>query len=176
MTVEDHVEIDSDLFRQVLGQFPTGVTVIASLVDGDPVGLTIGSFFSISLKPPLVGFCVGVGSTSWPLIERSGGFAISVLADDQADVCRELAARRPEKFAAWAWTSGPIRGAPFLDGALAHIECDLSTSHLAGDHWIIVGLVRHLSLHRNDTGPLSFWRGGFGRHEPLGAAAKQHTS
>lgn len=167
ITVDNQVEIDPALFRQVLGQFPTGVTVVASIADGDPVGLTVGSFFSISLDPPLVGFCVGTGSTSWPLIARSGVFAISVLADDQVDVCRALATKEPNKFATLRWSPGPLLGAPVIDDALAHIECELETRHATGDHWIVVGRVRHLTTRRHDIGPLSFWRSGFGSHRPL---------
>lgn len=162
MPVENQFEIDPGLFRQVLGQFPTGVTVVASIENGDPVGLTVGSFFSVSLEPALVGFCVGTGSTSWPLIERSGVFAVSVLADDHVDVCRTLATKEPNKFAKLAWSPGPVTEAPLIDGALAHIECTLETRHAAGDHWIVVGRVHRLTAERNDIGPLLFWRGGYG--------------
>ena len=136
---------------------------MASIADGEPVGLTVGSFFSVSLDPPLVGLCVGVGSTSWPVIDRTGHFGVSVLADDQVHVCGALATKEPDKFDALAWSPGPATGAPLIDAALAHIECDIDTRHPAGDHWIVVGRVRHLTVHRNDAGPLSFWRGGFGR-------------
>src|SRR5581483_8275696 len=160
-------DVDAALFRRVLGSFPTGVTVVASTTENEPVGLTVGSFFSVSLDPPMVGFCVGTNSTSWPLIERSGVFAVSVLADDQVDICRMLATKEANKFATLTWSPGPVTGAPLVAGALAHIECQLETAHAAGDHWIVVGRVRDLVAGRSDGGPLSFWRGGFGRHEFL---------
>jgi 3-hydroxy-9,10-secoandrosta-1,3,5(10)-triene-9,17-dione monooxygenase reductase component len=140
---------------------------VASVADGEPVGLTVGSFFSVSLDPPLVGFCVGTGSTTWPAIARSGVFAVSVLAHDQAEVCRTLATKEPNKFATLAWSAAPTTGAPLINQALAHIECEIETRHQAGDHWIVVGRVLHLSVHRDDAGPLSFWRGRFGRHQSV---------
>ena len=91
--------IDQARFRQVLGHFPTGVTVITSEAEGARVGLAVGSFFSISLDPPLVGFCVGHQSTSWPKIREAGRFCINILGHDQEDVCRVFAGKGEDKFA-----------------------------------------------------------------------------
>lgn len=154
-------------FRQILGSFPTGVTVVATLQDGRPAGLAAGSFFSVSLDPPLVGFCVMTTSNTWPTIERSGSFGVSILADDQIDVCRRLASKDPDKFDGLVWSPAPVTGSPLVDGAVAHLDCELEQQHLAGDHWIVVGRVRALALHRSEAEPLVFCRGGFGRQMPL---------
>ena len=84
---------DSARFRQVLGHFPTGVTVITTVSKGTPIGLTIGSFSSVSLDPPLVMFCVDKSSTSWAKIEQSGTFCVNILSDEQEQMSRVFASR-----------------------------------------------------------------------------------
>jgi len=158
---------DAARFRQILGSFPTGVTVVTTLQDGRPVGLAAGSFFSVSLDPPLVGFCVMTTSNTWPAIERSGSFGVSILAEDQSDICRRLAGKAPDKFDDVPWSPAPVTGSPLVAGAVAHLDCDLEQQHVAGDHWIVVGRVRALELHRIEAEPLVFCRGGFGRQTPL---------
>jgi flavin reductase (DIM6/NTAB) family NADH-FMN oxidoreductase RutF len=165
---EDVVVVDDAAkFRQVLGCFPTGVTVVTALHDGRPVGMAAGSFFSVSLDPMLVGFCVMTTSNTWPAIERGGSFGVSILADDQTDVCRRLAGKGPDKFDGLPWSPAPVTRSPLVDGAVAHLDCVLEQQHLAGDHWIVVGRVHYLDLHRDDAEPLVFCRGGFGRRTPL---------
>lgn len=156
--------IDAAVFRQVLGHVPTGVTVVTGMGDAGPVGLAIGSFFSVSLDPPLVGFCAGISSSSWPVIEASGAFCVNVLADDQEALCRLFASKGADKFEGVTW-SATASGSPRLDGVLAWIDCDVDAVHRAGDHWICVGLVRQLKVER-DAGPLVFFRGGYGRFAP----------
>src|SRR6185503_11839835 len=78
---------DSAKYRQVLGHFPTGVTVITAIDDGTPVGMAIGSFASLSLEPPSILFCAGKQSSSWPKVQAAGSFCVNILADDQEDVC-----------------------------------------------------------------------------------------
>ena len=165
---EDVVVVDDAAqFRQILGSFPTGVTIVTTLQDDRPVGLAAGSFFSVSLDPPLVGFCVMTTSNTWPAIERSGSFGVSILADDQTAICRQLASKNQDKFDGLAWSPAPVTGSPLLDGAVAHLDCDLEQQHLAGDHWIVVGRVRALDFHRSEADPLVFCRGAFSRQTPL---------
>ena len=165
---DDVVVVDDPLlFRRILGAFPTGVTVVATLEAGRPVGLAVGSFFSVSLEPPLVGFCVMTTSSTWPAIERRGTFGVSILADGQTDVCKRLATKEPGKFDSLTWTPAPVTGSPLIAEAVAHLDCELEQQHLAGDHWIVVGRVRHLAAHRDDAAPLVFCRGTFGRHQTL---------
>jgi len=152
---------DSAKFRQVLGHFPTGVTVITAAPDSGPVGLAVGSFASVSLDPPLVAFFPDKGSSSWPLIEAAGTFCVNILAEDQEDVCRRFASKGDDKFAGLGWKPAGS-GAPRLDGVLAWIDCDIDSVVEAGDHFCVMGRVRDLEVGHNGA-PLLFFRGGYGR-------------
>ena len=156
---------DSAEFRRVLGHYPTGVTVVTGVENGGPVGLAIGSFCSVSLDPPLVMFCPGKSSGSWPAIERSGSFCANVLADDQAALSSLFAGRDPDKFAGVAWGTRAT-GSPVIDGCLAWIDCAIDTVHDAGDHWIVVGRVADLGIGRPEAGPLVFCKGDYGAVGP----------
>jgi 3-hydroxy-9,10-secoandrosta-1,3,5(10)-triene-9,17-dione monooxygenase reductase component len=154
--------IDGARFRQVLGHFPTGVTVITAAADDGPVGLCVGSFFSVSLDPPLVAFGAAKSSTSYPKIEASGHFCVNVLADDQEEVGRVFASTGGEKFAGIGWRPAAGTSAPVLNDVLAWIDCEIDAVHEAGDHWIVIGRVLDLEVG-HEGGPLVFFRGGFGR-------------
>ncbi len=157
--------IDAARFRQVLGHFATGVTVIAAVDGGTPVGLAIGSFTSLSLDPPLVAFCPDKRSSSWPRIRAAGAFCVNVLAEDQELLCRAFASKGADKFAGVGWTPA-ASGSPRLAGALAWIDCTIEAVHDGGDHEICVGRVRELDVGAEAEGPLVFYRGGYGRFEP----------
>jgi 3-hydroxy-9,10-secoandrosta-1,3,5(10)-triene-9,17-dione monooxygenase reductase component len=148
--------IDQAHYRQVLGHFPTGVVIVAS---PGPVGTAIGSFFSVSLDPPLVGFCIGKTSSSWPGIREAGVFCVSVLADDQEDVCRVFAQKGADKFAGLGW-SAMSSGSPRINDCTAWIDCDVETIHDAGDHDIVIGRIREMGVEREGK-PLLFFRGGY---------------
>jgi 3-hydroxy-9,10-secoandrosta-1,3,5(10)-triene-9,17-dione monooxygenase reductase component len=152
---------DSARFRQVLGHFPTGVTVITTIHDGAPVGLAVGSFASLSLEPPLVMFGAGRQSSTWPKIREAGTFAINLLAEDQEDICRVFASKATDKFAEIGWRKG-ANGAPIIDGVLGFIECELHQVVEAGDHELAIGRVTALDVV-HEGGPLLFYRGGYGR-------------
>lgn len=157
---------DSAKFRQVLGHFPTGVTVITSEHEGTRAGLAVGSFFSVSLDPPLVGFAVGQQSTSWPKIREAGRFCVNVLGAHQEDVCRVFAGKADDKFAGLGYDSAPYSGAPRLHGVLAWIDCELHDVLPGGDHDIVLGRVH--DLHVTDDAahhPLVFFRGGYANLE-----------
>jgi flavin reductase (DIM6/NTAB) family NADH-FMN oxidoreductase RutF len=151
---------DEARFRQVLGHFPTGVTVITAMSGGQRVGLAVGSFFSVSLDPPLIGFCAGHGSSSWPSIREAGRFCVNVLAHDQEDECRVFASKAPDKFEGMGYKAAPFSGAPLLDGVLAWIDCEIDAIHEAGDHDVVLGRVHDLRVAR-EGGPLVFFRGGY---------------
>ncbi|MDT3440447.1 flavin reductase [Pseudofrankia sp. BMG5.37] len=162
--------IDTGWFRQVLGNFPTGVAVVTGLDKGGaPVGLAVGSFTSASLDPPLVAFFPDRRSSSWPRIAATGRFCVNILGYDQESVCRTFAVRGGDKFAELPWRPAPS-GAPILDGAVAWIDCDLEAVHPAGDHDLVLGLVRVLDVGRSAL-PLVFFQGGYGRFSPLSLAA-----
>jgi 3-hydroxy-9,10-secoandrosta-1,3,5(10)-triene-9,17-dione monooxygenase reductase component len=155
--------VDGARFRQVLGHFPTGVTVITAITDAGPVGLAVGSFFSVSLDPPLVAFCAGKSSTSYPKIAEVGHYCVNVLADEQEDICRIFASKGDDKFATIGWRPSPATGAPVINDVLAWIDCEIHAVHEAGDHYIVIGRVHELEVG-HEGGPLVFFRGGYGRY------------
>ncbi|WP_448625010.1 flavin reductase [Geodermatophilus sp. URMC 64] len=174
MDVAEPGSFDSKRFRQVLGHFPTGVVAVTAVdPDGQAVGMAVGSFTSVSLDPPLVAFLPDKSSSSFPKIRSAGAFCINVLADDQEQVCRALAARSPDKFRDIPWQSSPS-GAPLIDGVVAWIDCELETVHEAGDHYIAIGRVRHLATGGPDL-PLLFFQGGYGRFAQLSLTAQPET-
>lgn len=159
----------SPRFREVLGQYPTGVTVVTAIDgSGQACGLAVGSFTSVSLDPPLVAFMPDRSSTSWPKIRAAGSFCINVLAADQETVCRAFASKAADKFAGLGWRPA-TSGAPILDHVVAWIDCDLDTVHEAGDHYIVLGKVRDLDVS-SPVLPLLFFRGGYGHFKPLSSA------
>ena len=153
---------DNAKFRQVLGHFPTGVVVVTAMHEGAPVGLAIGSFTSVSLDPPLVGFLPDKSSSSWPKIQAAGAFCVNMLGEDQEDVCRIFATKNADKFATIGWKPGRT-GAPIINDVTAHIECELGEVIEAGDHYIVLGKVIDLEVN-HQGGPLVFYRGGYGRY------------
>lgn len=154
--------IDSAHFRHVLGHFPTGVTAVTSMHDGEPVGMTIGSFTSVSLDPPLVAFLPGRTSGTWSRIRRSGGFCVNILTADHLEVCGALASTSQDKFDCIGWKSS-TNGSPMIEGVLAWIDCEIVAVHEAGDHDIVVGRVLALEADAGSPqSPLLFYRGGYG--------------
>ena len=164
MTAEG--EIDGATFRNVLGQYPTGVTLVTAADDDGPFAMVIGSFGSVSLDPPLVQFMPTVDSNTWARIRPTGSYCVNVLGDDQLDLCNSFFVKDVDPFDAIDWTPGPT-GSPVIDGCLAWIDCDIDAVHEAGDHHIVVGAVRALDVGTSDGGPLLFFRGGYGTYDPL---------
>lgn len=156
-------DFDSATFRKVLGHFPTGVTVVTAAPDGKPAGLTIGSFTSVSLDPPLVGFLPGKASDSWPDIERAGRFCVNVLAADQGDACWTFARDGDDRFAGFSWRPSPL-GSPILHGVIAWIDCTIQDVIETGDHFFVTGLVDSLDVERGEQAPLLFFQGKLGRY------------
>jgi 3-hydroxy-9,10-secoandrosta-1,3,5(10)-triene-9,17-dione monooxygenase reductase component len=148
----------SDDFRRVLGSFCSGVTVITAASDG-LVGMTCQSFFSLSLDPPLIAFSPSRASTSYPKIREARQFAVNILAADQAGLARQFARSGTDKWKGIDWTPGPA-SCPLLRGAVASIVCDLDAEHEAGDHYLVVGRVRHL-IHNHHRRPLLFFNSRF---------------
>ncbi len=158
--MSDQPTIDSGLFREVLGHFPTGVTAVTAAHEGRPVGMAIGSFTSVSLDPPLVAFLPTKDSSSWHDIRAAGCFCVNVLAQDQAATCGVMASRAEDKFADVSWHPGPT-GAPVIDGSIAYIYCTIEAVYDGGDHDIVVGRVVDLKI-LSAKDPLLFWKGGYG--------------
>jgi 3-hydroxy-9,10-secoandrosta-1,3,5(10)-triene-9,17-dione monooxygenase reductase component len=152
--------LDQARFREVLGHFATGITIVTAVEDNEPVGFSCQAFAALSLDPPMVILAPARSSTSWPRIAQAGAFCVNILAEDQEAVCRAFAVPGGDKFDGVAWTPG-ITGAPLITGSLAMVECTLGSIHDGGDHELVTGYV--VGLEIGDGAPLLFYRGGFGR-------------
>ncbi len=151
--------IEAARFREVMGHFASGVTVVTAAEDG-PVGFTCQAFAALSLDPPMVLLAPAKSSTSWPRIAEAGAFCVNILASDQEALARSFSVSGGDKFVGVAWSPGPLTGAPLLDGALAWAECRLGDIFDSGDHELVTGVV--VSLGVGEGVPLLFYRGGFG--------------
>lgn len=148
-------------FRDVLGRFCSGVTVVTALSGGEPVGMTCQSFSSVSLFPPLVTFIPAKTSRAWPAIQRSGSFCVNFLAADQTELSNTMAKRGIDKFADVAWTPAST-GSPLLEGVIGHVDCTIHAVHPAGDHYIVVGKVVDLGFAEDaPADPLLFYQGRY---------------
>lgn len=156
--------------RRVLDRIPASVAIITATHEGSPVGVAIGSFGSVSLGPPLVGFYIAATSTTWPLIATSGGFCASVLGAHQEEVCRLFATRGADKFGTTGWSRSRA-GRPVIDGAAAWIDCDLESVTPTGDHHHVVG--RITGMNNTDSSPLVFLGGRYGQLIELDGAAEE---
>ncbi|GAA5048540.1 3-hydroxy-9,10-secoandrosta-1,3,5(10)-triene-9,17-dione monooxygenase reductase subunit [Nocardia callitridis] len=166
MTVDGEPEIDPRAFRNVLGQFTTGITVITTFTtEHTPIGFACQSFAALSLDPPLVLFCPTKQSRSWAAIEESGRFCVHVLAEEQRELCARFGSREPDKFADAAWHTSDL-DLPVLDGALATIECLVDRVVDGGDHYIAIGRVQTLAESPTADRPLLFYRGQYTAIEP----------
>lgn len=154
-------KIDSRTLRHALGCFPTGVTVVTAVTaDGAFVGLTINSFNSLSLDPPLVLWSLSSRSSSLRAFESAGHYAVNVLAEDQVPISRRFSATGPNRFHGVAVHAG-LAGVPLIDGCSAHIECRAHSWQPAGDHVLFVGRVER--VRASDRPPLVFVRGRYRR-------------
>jgi len=152
--------IEAATFRQVLGNYPTGVAAITAMTaQGAPVGMVVGTFTSVSLDPPLVGFLPDKSSTSWPVIQAAGHFAVNVLASDQTTLCRQLAGKG-DKFAGVDYTVSR-HGLPLLPDVIVAIECRIHSVTDAGDHYFVLGDVLGLEATREGD-PMLFFKGRYG--------------
>ena len=149
-------------FRDALGMFVTGVTVVTAAGDsGEPVGLTVSSFNSVSLDPPLVLFSIDREAQSLPALRRAPGYAVSVLSADQVELSRRFASTGADKWAGLDLEFG-FEGAPLIPGAIAGFECRPHATYDGGDHEIFVGqVVGHRTAPL--AAPLVFFGGQYRR-------------
>lgn len=124
-------------FRDVMGCFSTGVVVVAAESADGPVGMAVNSFTSVSLDPPLIAFCAALTSTTWPAIRATGGFAVTILSDEQEELCRTFAARGADRFAGCDWVRTPA-GRPVVEGGLGWLDCRIRTVQVEGDHELVI--------------------------------------
>jgi flavin reductase (DIM6/NTAB) family NADH-FMN oxidoreductase RutF len=143
--------VDSHGFRDALGRFATGVSVITGCsIDGQPVGVTVSSFSSLSLEPPFILFCLGLNTASLDAYASHGAVTVNILAEGQEAVAETFAARSGDKFAGVSHWTGD-NGCEVLVGCLVSLECSVVSTYVGGDHLIIVGRVTR--IHRGEDGP-----------------------
>lgn len=150
--------------REVMRAYPTGVTIVAARdADGSPYGLTVNSFTSVSLDPPLILVCIGHASTWHARLVSAAAFTVNVLASDQGSLARRFANEPSEgRFDDIEWTPASS-GAPIIGGAAAWLECSAHEVVRGGDHSIVVGRVEQSSV--TDRPALVFHRGRLGAME-----------
>ncbi|TBU73079.1 flavin reductase [Pseudomonas daroniae] len=154
--------IDPILYKNVLGTYPSGVTVITTLDEhGQIAGLTASAFSSLSLDPALVLFCPNYSSDSYPVLIRSKRFAIHLLSAEQSAEAYAFARKGKDKAAGIEWTLSAL-GNPLLEGATAIIECELWREYEGGDHAILVGAVKNLIVPEEAVVPMVYCRGKMG--------------
>ena len=140
--------IEKDFFRQVMGRFATGVTVVTTRSDKGLSGLTVNSFCSVSLDPPLVLVCVDLSSHTLSYIRESGIFAVNILTDQQEEFSRCFATSSEERYTYFCHASFHVAatGAPILDGSLAFIDTRVVAEYPGGDHVIFLGQVEAMGV------------------------------
>lgn len=154
-----HPTIDQTELRRTLGAFPTGVTVITTRdAEGASCGLTVSSFNSLSLDPPLILWSLSTRSSNRPAFEACEHFAVNILADDQAAISRRFASSARNRFHGVPTRPG-LGGAPLLEGCAAHIECRAHSTQMAGDHVLFIGRVER--VHGTGRRPLVYVGGRY---------------
>ncbi|MDQ4131592.1 MAG: flavin reductase family protein [Actinomycetota bacterium] len=157
-------------FRDVLGRFASGVTVLTTILDDVPHGMTVNAFASVSLRPLLVLACVDRSTIMCDLVTRSGVFAVSVLNDEQLGLSTHFADPfRPSGRAQFHSIAhhAQVTGAPVIDGCIAFADCRIWAVHDGGDHIIVVGEPVALGLGE-EADPLLFYRGAYRQIRPEG--------
>lgn len=171
-TTDNSPAIDPTWYRQVLGQYPTGVCVVSGrLPTGEVAAMVVGSFSSVSLDPPLVAFFPDRKSSSWAKLRDCEHFCVNILSADQEAACRKLASKDPDKFSGIDHYFSD-RDNPILNGAVAWIDCERFSITDAGDHEMVTGRVLDLDVAGGAL-PLLFFRGGYGRFTPASLVAEQ---
>lgn len=153
--------MDAKAFRQSLGEFATGVAVITAQGSGEElIGMTMSSFNSVSIDPPLVLFSVDRRANSLPAMLEAKGFAVNVLAREQEQISNRFARALSDKWAEVKRTVGHAE-APLITGALAHFECEPYANYDGGDHVIFVVRVLRHAVRAGNPAPLIFFRGRY---------------
>ena len=170
----DNAAIDPRDFRNALGTFATGVTIITALTaEGKPYGLTCNSFASVSLNPPLVLWSLGMFSQGLSTFQNASHFTVNVLGASQQELANKFAKSSNDKFAGVDWTPG-LGGAPVLANCVASFQCRAANRYYGGDHIIFLGAVEAYAYNRQE--PLLFARGGYGRFVPPDASGTNTSS
>ena len=153
--------LDPRDFRNALGTYATGVTIVTAVADdGNPYGLTCNSFASVSINPPLVLWSLGMYSQGLPIFQNASHFAVNVLGASQQALSSKFAKSSADKFEGVEWVPG-LGNVPLLAGCVANFQCRAASRYYGGDHVIFLGAVEAYAYNRGE--PLLFARGGYGR-------------
>ncbi len=153
------IQFDSRALRDALGEFATGVAVVTARgADGQPVGVTVNSFASVSLEPPLVLWSLGLASPSLAAFESCSHYAVNILAADQVEFSQRFSQAQEDRFVGITTTVG-AGGTPLLPGCSAWFECRNEIRYPGGDHVILVGFV--VNFRREPKAPLVFHGGRY---------------
>lgn len=161
--------VTPDEFREVIGHFATGVTVITANDEDGEFGSTASAVSSLSLEPPRLLVCMNRQSLTGACIYRTGRFAVNILSEHQGDLAAHFASKSPDKFRNVSTSPGRL-GEPLLEGALAHVECRVIEQISAGTHTVFLAEVERATAGTGS--PLAYYRGQFGR---LQLAADEHA-
>jgi len=156
----DELALSADVFRDVIGRFASGVTVISALHNGVAYGTTASAVTSLSLDPPMVVICMNKDSATGQAVVTCGHFAVNILDEDQADLALHFASKATDKFASVQCAPSDA-GDPLIENALATLECRIADAFTGGTHWVILGRVERASARVG--APLTYFRGQFGR-------------
>ena len=154
--------VPNEIFRDVIGRFASGVTVITTTADGSDFGTTASAVSSLSMEPPMLLICLNKTSDTQTAILKAGVFGVNILAEDQGQVAYQFAKKGPAKFQGVGILRGET-GIPLVEGALAHLECEVEETVTGGTHTVFLGRVRQAS--GQEGAPLTYFRGRFGRLE-----------
>jgi len=159
MSAQEIIGFDSTTFRRTLGMFATGIAVITACTrDGKPIGLTVSSFNSVSLDPPLIVWSLSNNSTLRSELEECSHYAVNVLSEDKEHISNLFSSRREDRFADLIWEAG-LGGAPLLAGCCAVFEVANALRYPGGDHVIFIGEVER--CERGEQAPLVFFNGKY---------------
>ena len=150
--------IDDAAFKAAMSHFASGVTIVTTEHDGTPFGMTVASFASLSLHPPLVLICIEKSVKTHDAIAAAGKFGVSILSQDQAEISSRFASKRDDKFEGVSTFRGS-QGVPLIDRALTAIECRIQQQLPGGDHSIFVGEV--VAITTAEGSPLLYYRSGY---------------
>ncbi len=155
------MSVDANMFRQTLGRFASGVTIVTMSCDGHISGLTVSAFCSLSLEPPRILVCIDKNSLNTAYIRKSGIFAVNILHEEQSNLSSHFARKTKDKFCGVAYHLGNL-GLPLLDEALCTLECKLVQEVDGGDHFIYIGVIEHANFDASKR-PLLYYRGNYGK-------------
>jgi len=159
-------------YRRALGCYPTGVAVVTAVTPaGDHVGITINSFTSVSLEPPLISICLGKHLARFEALTSSDAFNLNILREDQSELSAQFAGDGRDKWRGVQFRIGQY-GTRILEPHLALLECERHLNYRAGDHDIVIGRV-HTFHHDAGAAPLLFYRGAYHRVRSSGLSGEE---